>query len=461
MKKNFFHVAAILLSAILVTESRAQAIIPLPNKIDGTNSPYVCTSNNTYIINGKVVVADGGVLQIEEGTVLKANKILPNSQSSALLVSRGGTIEAGGTNTRPVVFTSNQTVPSSGDWGGIVILGRAPNNRQVNPQIEGIDATTLPAGTDFNYGPVPATVGGVPSPGLPAESSGFLTYVRIEYAGAAISANNELNGLTLGSVGRGTELDFIQVMYGADDAFEFFGGTVNAKHLIALAPDDDAFDFDFGYRGNIQYAISLLKPEKPTYSSDPNGIESDNEGTGAENASPRTQPLISNMTVIGLADSTTASEFLAAPASKRLLNGARFRRQSSFNVRNSIFMGFPTGVRFESGLTQGDAASLFNYNVVHGFRTTDRDAAINATNLEILGNVDFSNTGIELVDPFNDAGSPDFRPSFASPTEIKTGANFSGFVGTPSNFFQQVTYRGAFAPNTNWARIWAKFTDFQ
>lgn len=460
MKKNFLKIAVFVLSSFTASKSMAQATITLPTVIDASNSPYLCEAANTYIINGKVVVKDGGVLQIEAGTLLKANKILPNTNASAILISRGGQIEANGTNTNPIVFTSNQPTPSSGDWGGIVILGRAPNNRTTNPAIEGIDgsSTNLPAGTDFNYGPVPAAVGGVPSPGLPDESSGFMTYCRIEYAGAAISPANELNGLTLGSVGRGTELDFIQVMYGADDAFEFFGGTVNAKHLVALAPDDDAFDFDFGYSGNLQFCVSLLKPEKPGYSSDPNGIESDNEGTGTANATPRTSPKISNMTVIGFIDSLTAGT--TPGVGKRVLNGARWRRQSSYTVRNSIFMGFNTGVLFETALSQGDVNN-FQYNVVHGFKVTDGGAAIPATNLELFGNEDFSNLGIELANPFVVGAAPDFRPTFDSPDEIKTGANFTGFTGTPSNFFQTVTYRGAFPANTNWARIWTKWTDFQ
>lgn len=458
MKKNFLRFAVSCFTVLAASGSFAQPVITLPAKIDASNSPYLCEAANTYIINGKVVVADGGVLQIEAGTVLKANKILPNTAASALLISRGGTIEAVGSNTNPIVFTSNESVPSSGDWGGIVILGRAPNNRTTNPVIEGIDGTTLPAGTDFNYGPVPATVGGVPSPGLPDESSGVMTYCRIEYAGAAISAANELNGLTLGSVGRGTELDFIQVIYGADDAFEFFGGTVNAKHLVALAPDDDCFDFDFGYSGNLQFCVSLLKPEKPTYSSDPNGIESDNEGTGTANATPRTSPKISNMTVIGFVDSLTAGS--TPGVGKKVLNGARWRRQSSYTVRNSIFMGYNTGVLFETALTQGDVNN-FQYNVVHGFKTVDGGASIPATNLEIIGNEDFSNLGIELANPFVVGAAPDFRPTFDSPADIKTGANFTGFTGTPASFFQVVPYRGAFPANTNWARIWTKWTDFQ
>lgn len=444
MKKNFLCVAVLIITAFTVTKSFGQTET-LPNSITADKQLF---AGITYIISGKVVVRSGATLFIEEGTVLKARKILPNTAASALIISRGARIEATGTNTSPIVFTSNEAKPASGDWGGIVILGRAPNNRNFNPFIEGIDSSNLPSNADFRYGPTPAT----PGSGNANESSGILNYVRIEYAGAAVSPNNELNGLTCGSVGRGTILDFIEVLNGADDAFEFFGGTVNAKHLIALAPDDDAFDFDFGYRGNLQYCISVLSPTKPTYSSDPNGIESDNDAAGTE-AAPRTRPTISNMTVIGLEDSARASEFLPAPGSKRILNGARFRRSTSLNVRNSIFMGYPTGVRFESPLTQADAGN-FQYNIVQAFRTVNKDANINGTNTKILGEVFFSNETVDLTDPFNST-SPDFRPSLASPAS--SGANFSGFTGTPATFFQTTTYRGAFSLTTNWANTWSRF----
>jgi len=465
MKQKFLSLVAIITASFAASGAWA-AIVVLPNLINAANSPYVCSSVDTYIINGKVVVADGGLLQIEAGTVLKANKILPNTAASAILVSRGGVIEALGSNTSPVVFTSNEATPSMGDWGGIVILGRASNNRITNPAIEGIDGTSLPAGTDFNYGPIPAiSAPGVPAVGIDNESSGILNYVRIEYAGAAISANNELNALTMGSVGNGTEIDFVQSLHGGDDAFEWFGGTVNAKHLVAVGTDDDDFDFDFGYSGKLQFIVSLRKPEKPAYSSDPNGIESDNNNDGgAFTGTPRTLPKIANATIIGLVDSLSAGVSDPLPGvSRRLLRGNTWRRNSGLDMRNSIMMGFNTGIDFLNG-----ASGSFVHNVVSAFRTIG-GTALDATNLQfqagnpaganyLAGMEGFANFGIELVDPFNGAGSPDFRPSFSSPTAIKTGANWTG-VTDP--FFQQVTYRGAFPANTNWARVWCKFTDWQ
>jgi hypothetical protein len=437
MKKKFLTFVAFAAAFFTVKSSYAQTTLPGIISTD-----FTCVAGETYIIDGKVYVNGGATLFIEEGVTLKGVKKATPELASALVITRTGRIEATGSAENPIVFTSNEPVATrqSGDWGGVVILGSAPLNR-VDQTIEGINLPTVPPGVDINYG------GGGAGLGNPNENKGIMNYVRIEYAGAAVSPNNELNGLTMGGVGRGTFIDFVEVLAGADDAFEWFGGTVNCKHLIAVAPDDDAFDFDFGFTGNIQFAISVLRNEKPTYSSDPNGIESDNNGTGALD-NPRTNPTISNMTVIGFEDSTTAGVL-----GKRSLNGARWRRATSLTVRNSIFMGFPTGVAFESAATQADAARFAN-NIVHGFRVVSSGVALPATNTGILGEVGFSNETIDLVDPFN-LTFPDFRPSLASPAAA--GASFTGFVGTPANFFQVTTYRGAFSTGTNWNATWSRF----
>jgi hypothetical protein len=438
MKKKIISLVVIVVSMMAGVKSFAQATITLPSII---SEDFVCTADNIYLINGKVYVQGGATLFIDEGTTIRGVKKATPALASALIITRSGRIEATGTNTNPIVFTSNESLPQTGDWGGIVILGSAPLNR-ADTTIEGIDLPSLPAGVDVGYG------GGGAGLGNPLEDKGVLNFVRVEYAGANVSDANELNGLTFGGVGSGTVLDFIEVLYGRDDSFEWFGGTVNAKHLISLAPDDDNFDFDFGYVGSIQFAVSKLSPDRLTYSSDPNGIESDNNQFGTTLA-PRTRATISNMTIIGLEDSTTASEFLPAPGSKRILNGVRFRRASSYQMANSIIMGYPVGARFESSSTQADVANFRN-NIVHGFRIVDRDASIPASNTEILGDVDFSNATVDLTDPFNST-APDFRPTPTSPAA--SGASFSGF----GSFFQSTTYRGAFSLTTNWAATWSRF----
>jgi hypothetical protein len=448
MKKIVYGVAALLIVATSCKKDfneqqsfAARSTFAAPPFVDTVVLPQVIaasrvlTSDTLYILDGKTYVTNNAVLTLDEGTWVEARKKSTNDSASALIITRGAQINATGTGANPIIFSSNEANRTPGDWGGVVILGQATVN-STNPTIEGIDLPTVPAGVDVHYG------GSIDN-----DNSGVLSFVRIEYAGASIAPDNELNGLTLGGVGSGTTLSHIEVAYGADDAFEFFGGTVNADHLIALAADDDSFDFDNAYRGYIQFAVSLLDPNKAAYSANPNGIESDNDATGSS-ASPRTMAHISNMTVIGLEDSTTAGAL-----GKKLLNGAFFRRNSSYQVYNSIFMGFPNGVEFASAGSQGDVAN-FKYNLVHGFRSTDKGASIDATNSEFLGDVFYSNANIDLTDPFT-ISNPDFRPSTTSPAA--SGASFTGLSG-----FTVVTYRGAFAPvgtvdDWDFGNNWTKF----
>ena len=192
-----------------------------------TNTTW--TKNHIYLLTGYVFVNDGVTLTIEPGTVIRGDK----TSKATLIVSQGGKLVANGTVAEPIVFTSNQPVGSraAGDWGGVILLGKAP----INPiggtaTIEGgVGLSAVYGGTDAN------------------DNSGSLQYVRIEFPGVAYATDNEINGLTLGGVGSGTTIDNIEVIYSGDDSYEWFGGTVNCKHLIAIAGVDDDFDTDFGY----------------------------------------------------------------------------------------------------------------------------------------------------------------------------------------------------------------------
>lgn len=396
-----------------------------------TNTQLDC--NIVYRIDGKVYVSNNATLTIPEGTVLKGVKKANTAEASALVITKGAKLDARGSQTCPILFTSDQASPAPGDWGGIVLLGKATVNQGTSGTIEGINLPSVPAGVDITYG------GSIDN-----DNSGVLTYVRIEYAGASIATDNELNGLTCGGVGSGTTLDFIEVYKGNDDAFEFFGGTVNASHLLATEPDDDAFDFDFGFKGYIQFAVSVLD-SSATYSANPNGIESDNDATGSA-ATPRTQATISNMTVIGLRDSTVARQ-------KGLLNGALFRRNSSYIVRNSIYMGFPTGVQLQSTGSQADVAN-FTSNLVHGFVDTTLATSPVPSPLPTWSTTNSfyrsanPNASIKLVAPFDFSGF-DFRPATGSPA--LSGANFTGLPA----WFTTTTYRGAFG-SSNWLAGWTK-----
>jgi len=351
-----------------------------------------------YRIEGKVIVGNGATLHIPAGTWLKGIYSSDPLTASALIVLRGAKLEVAGTPEEPVLFTSNNDVnPQPGDWGGIVLLGNATVNK-VNPLIEGIAGGDLPVPIDsLRYGG-----------NDDADNSGYITYARIEYAGANIAANNELNGLTCGGVGNGTTLYAIESAWGRDDAFEFFGGTVNGTNLVALAADDDSYDTDFGYRGTISYSLSVLDSAKLTYSSDPNGIEADNDGTGTWDT-PRSKPVFDHMTILAIRDTATAT-------AKGLLYGARFRRNTDLEVTNSIFLGFRNGVVFESA---GSIASASNYtsNIVHGYRTPSA-ITLDPSNLLLSGNT--PGNGSLLVRPWspwnNTTLVPDFRPVSSSTT---------------------------------------------
>lgn len=396
------------------------------------------SADTLYLLDGKVFVTNHATLTIEPGARIEGIKKSTPALSSALVVTRGAKIEAdGGDASSPIIFTSHEASPASGDWGGVVLLGRAPINKP-DTTIEGIVPGQY--NVDVKYG------GGGAGLGDSLDNSGTLRYVRIEYAGAKIADANELNGLTCGGVGAGTTIDFVEAYKGLDDAFEFFGGTVHPRHLVAFGCDDDEFDTDFGFKGSIQFAVALRDPNKAAYSSDPNGIEADNDGQGSS-ATPRSKPVFSNLTVIGFQDSVKAGT-----AGKNLLYGARLRRNTSYMLRNSIFMGYPTGIVLESAGTIADSSSIRN-NLVQSFRTRTIGAALTSSALAnnfYLGFITNANSPIQLAAPF--ATSPDFRPLAGSPA-LTAGTNYTGM---PS-YIQNVAYRGAFSQTDNWISGWTRF----
>ncbi|HBZ35309.1 MAG TPA: hypothetical protein DEO33_02630, partial [Rikenellaceae bacterium] len=224
----------------------------------------------TYILKGWVYVIDGVTLTIEPGTVIKGDK----DTKAALIIERGGKLIAEGTKNEPIVFTSNQSAGSRkpGDWGGVIICGKATNNKR-EMIIEGGPRSSHGGDNDD-------------------DNSGVMSYVRIEFAGYPFKTDQEINGLTLGSVGRGTRMDHIQVSYSNDDSYEWFGGTVDAKYLIAYHGWDDDFDSDNGYRGRIQFGLVVRNPRIADKSSS-NGLESDNNAEGTTEL-PLTTPVFSN-----------------------------------------------------------------------------------------------------------------------------------------------------------------------
>ncbi len=418
------------------------------------------TSNTTwsadkiYLLKNIVNVTSGATLTIMPGTLIKGDK----ASKGTLVINRGGKIEAVGTVDKPIVFTSNQAAGAraSGDWGGIVLLGKAPNNQGSNQPIEGIP-------TDASG---KASYGGTD----PADNSGTLKYVRIEFAGVPLSPDNEINGLTFGSVGSGTTIDYVQVTRSGDDSFEWFGGTVNAKHLLAIGGLDDDFDTDFGYSGKVQFALSQRYATIADVSGS-NGFESDNDGSGSVKT-PQTSAVFSNVTVLGPLSGASLSGVNA-----NYQHAVQIRRNSSISILNSIFAGYTEGIYiddskvavakstsanylagnlvFENNLIYG---SNFKSNEVKGENKADFETALRAKNTfdatkfaDALLNTPFKYSA-DLVAEAK-AGTPVFTVKSASAAE--SGAVFTN-VKVSDSFFEKVAYRGAFG-TTDWTATWTNF----
>jgi len=315
--------------------------VPTTTTLSGNiNTTTTLTSDKVWTLKGYVYVTDGAKLIIQPGTTI----ISDIAEKGALCIERGAQIIAEGNATKPIVFTSGRAngEKGPGDWGGIVILGRAKTNRTAEPTIEGDIGRPYGGTNDL-------------------DNSGVLKYVRIEYAGIAALPNSEINALTLGGVGSGTIIENVQTIYANDDAFEFFGGTVNAKNLYAYATADDDYDFDFGFTGTITNGVAKRDPQFVDNGDAGNGVECDNDGTGSP-AQPYTHPKLYNMILVGPNVST-------ALANHNL--GLRFRRATQFTMKNSVIWGWMKGgLSLESNETAGfvkDGVSVFENNSVGTF----------------------------------------------------------------------------------------------
>lgn len=406
-------------------------------------------AGNTYKLRGLVYVTNGAVLTIEPGTKIVGE----TGQRGGLIITRNAKISADGTIDKPIVFTSESATPQRGDWAGVVILGNAPVNASFNGvqgvgEIEGginnSDGLGLYGGTN------------------PADNSGILRYVRIEYAGYAFLPDKEINGLTFGGVGNQTVVDYVQVSYANDDSFEWFGGTVNCKHLISFRTLDDDFDTDNGFSGKVQFGI-VLRDSSVADISKSEAFESDNDANGSS-LTPQTSAVFSNITALG------PKATLANTGNNLFVWGAQIRRNSSISIFNSLIMGWPTGLYIDA--TKGTPTdnnipgSLFVQNtiiagsptaVLYGASTTAPTGATTASintwfNTAAYGNsVLTNNSDVGLTAPFNYT-APDFNPAAGSPAAaggIFTHAKLNGLTN--------VNYKGACAVGDTWWKNWTKF----
>lgn len=398
---------------------------------------------NKNFLKGFVYVKSGATLTIEAGSVIKGISVASGERAASLIIEPGAKIIAEGTVDKPIVFTSDKEPGKrvTGDWGGLIICGNARVNRTNQPTIEG--------GPGTHYG-------NTTSDEFNGESSGKLKYVRIEFAGYPLEPDKEINGLTFGGVGSGTEVEFVQVSYSNDDSYEWFGGTVNAKHLIAYKGWDDDFDTDYGYTGKLQFLLSV-RDKDIADTSDSNGFESDNDGDGSTNT-PFTKPVFSNVTLIGpfygkVSDRTQAEvEAKTADAANGAKGGKyqaamHLRRNSSLNIYNSVFTGWPYGLRATDKKGQAnDGIAIENVIFAGMWKNFYKDEKVSENFFNRAGN----NTVLENTRQII-AKDGDYSSVVADAVK---GADFSKLA---DSFFEKVTYKGAFDGTNDWTEGWTNW----
>src|SRR5688500_5916974 len=278
-------------------------VVVVTGEITGTDT---WVNTNYYVLRGAVFVRDGGTLNIQAGTTIVGE----SGSVGTLIVERGGRLNAIGTAAQPIVFTSDQPVGQRGrgDWGGLIINGRAPVNLE-GGQGTGEGDTGVYGGTD------------------PNDNSGVLRYVRVEFSGIEFSPDNELNGIAFQGVGRGTQVDYVQAHMSRDDAIEFFGGTADIRHAVMSNAADDSLDWTFGWTGRAQFIAITQRGDDAD-----NGIEADDNEFN-NNALPRSNPQIYNITICGDPDRNEGGESPRA---------ANLRRGTAFTIRNFLITGFKT-----------------------------------------------------------------------------------------------------------------------
>ncbi len=394
----------------------------------------IWTPDNTYVLSGLVFVENGETLTIEPGTVVKG-KPGEGARASALIVARGGRIFAEGTAEAPIVFTAEADdvddpedygASDRGLWGGLIVLGRSTLN---SPSASGTPIVDNIEGIDINE--PRGAFGGSDE----ADSSGVLRYVSIRHGGTLIGADNEINGLTLGAVGSGTTVEFVEVFANLDDGIEFFGGTVNTRYLVVAYCGDDSFDYDQGFRGKGQYWFTIQDADSGDGGEHDGDIDDDTR-------TPLSRPVIHNATFIG-----------AGAGSGTTRRAFNIRDNAGAIYHNSIFTEFggrAIDVQDDSifRLTAGDID--FRNNLWWSFGAgSEPDQIANANAWSLFTRAERNN---RIADPMLRGisrtfdGMLDPRPAVGSPA-------IGGQRTPPSGFFQYASYLGAFG-SVNWASSW-------
>lgn len=434
MMKRLIHgtlATAILVMAAATAPVDTQVIGPRIN-VPGIDKPVrvlrgrftsgtLALTNDTYwLLRGAVFFQNTARVVIQPGTTV----IGETATRGTLIIDRGAQIIADGTPEAPIVFTSDQPVGSRarGDWGGLIINGRAPLN--------------LPGGLGIGEGDT-----GVYGGNDPDDNSGILRYVRVEFAGIEFSPDNELNGIAFQGVGRGTIVENIQVSHNKDDGIEMFGGTVDIKRAVLTYIGDDSIDWTFGWSGRLQFAVVQQRGDNAD-----RGIEADNNGNNND-LLPRSNPTIYNITLVGDRDTNEGPEST---------DGMRLREGTAGTIRNAIVYGFKaSGIQVSTTATLAQAASgalsvkntiLFN----NGTNLHSSTAGLQTNAGGTLWQMD-----PQLLAPFNHT-APVFRPTAGSP------AMTMAFAVPPNDgFFEIARFIGALDsnPDNDWTLGWTNYAD--
>ncbi len=427
----------IFLAIAIISCRKSEYLIPeneVISDLGGGTGTVTWTNDKSYLLDGFVFVNDGQVLTIEAGTVIRA-KTGQGRRASALIVARGGKIIAEGSSDKPIIFTvegddleGSVPLKTRGLWGGLIILGNAPVNS--------------PSGESFIEGIPISEPRGVYGGAFEDDNSGILTYISLRHGGTKIGEGNEINGLTLGGVGRKTLISHIEIISNSDDGLELFGGTVNLSNVAVAFCGDDAFDFDEGYRGKCQFLLGLQDDEAGDHLA---------EHTG--NPYPYTPdffslPEIYNATFIG-----------NTPGNDSVL--ISLQKGSGAVYRNSIFMNNEAGISIDHSGGFDTYSKISNgmldisHNIFWNIANNNPDSLfILVPEEKVTEPIHQEMRDYFMNERFNTIGDPgitivEFPYNLLPETTV-----FSNMAAYDSPWYEDVSYKGAFG-SRNWLQGWS------
>lgn len=469
-----------------VNLSTKSTYVGLPNDYELDANLTVLSCDTTYILDHKIYIPAGKAMVIMPGTLIKGAFTAVPAEATALIAQVGGKLIAQGTETCPIVFTAladpmdgTYPIATRGRWGGVVLLGRATNNLLLsNNGPAGSGKYAVADGLGYlegynssnsrnNYG----KLGGGNFDDN--DNSGVLSYVSIRHAGAILNnSGNEVNSLTLGSVGRGTKLDHIEIVSGDDDGIEFFGGTANLKYASVLFGADDALDYDQGWNGKVQFFFNLNTADTASSPTADNGIEADGDDNKSNNL-PLSHPIIYNGTFIGSLDNVPNVD-------NGPLAGINAKEKTEGEVYNSVFARYFRGLNLVKSLGTRTGGVEAYHNWTGGQFKFQCNTLIGVTNPLTVGNSGVigtavltsdtakfystdGNIAVSSVSGFSSLWTMNGTTNaVTAPVDATPNPALATNCPVPNDpFYTQVSYRGAFGGGDNWLANWSYLSFLQ